>query len=165
MSPPETKELESQISPSNDADISETKELESQAPLSNDADTSETKDLESQAPPSKDADKSVEDDEFLVTWEEGDAENPRNWKHGYRMFMVFVVSMYTLLSPISSTMNAPALDTLKREFQVDSEPITSMMMSAPMLAFTVAPMIYGPLSERLGRKYILQVSNIMYVNF
>ena len=79
------------------------------------------------------------------------------------MFMVFVVSLYTLLMPICSTMNAPALDTLKQEFHVKSAPLTNMMMSATVLAFTVAPMIYGPLSERIGRKYVLQVSNIMYV--
>lgn len=109
-------------------------------------------------------DKEEEHKPYLVTWGEDDAhENPRNWPRKYRMFMVFVVSLYTLLMPICSTMNAPALDTLKQEFHVKSAPLTNMMMSATVLAFTVAPMIYGPLSERIGRKYVLQVSNIMYV--
>lgn len=109
-------------------------------------------------------DEGKEHKPYLVTWDENDAhECPRNWSPRYRMFMVFVVSLYTLLMPICSTMNAPALDTLKEEFHVRSAPLTNMMMSTTVLAFTVAPMIYGPMSERVGRKYILQVSNIMYV--
>lgn len=105
-----------------------------------------------------------EEDAYIVTWDQSDAhENPRSWSRRYRMFLVFIVSCYTLLSPICSTMNAPALDTLQREFHVESETVTNMMMSASMLAFVIAPMFYGPLSERLGRKYILQVSNVMYV--
>ncbi|KAI3624961.1 hypothetical protein CBS14141_002382 [Malassezia furfur] len=101
-------------------------------------------------------DEGKEHKPYLVTWDENDAhECPRNWSRRYRMFMVFVVSLYTLLMPICSTMNAPALDTLKEEFHVRSAPLTNMMMSTTVLAFTVAPMIYWPMSERVGRKFLL----------
>lgn len=126
--------------------------------------TDEENKIQSLVPNSGDIgkDEGEEQKPFLVDWDESDAHmNPRNWKRSYRLFMVFVVSLYTLLSPICSTMNAPALDVLQREFHVTSAPVTNMMMSASMLAFTVAPMIYGPMSERIGRKYILQISNIM----
>ncbi|WFD07951.1 hypothetical protein MVES1_003320 [Malassezia vespertilionis] len=103
---------------------------------------------------------------LLVTWDENDAhENPRAWKSSYRMFLVFVVSCYTFLSPLSSTANVPALDVLKREFNVDSFVIGNMMMSASMLAFVVGPSFYAPLSERYGRKYILQVANVLFLIF
>lgn len=60
-------------------------------------------------------------------------------------------------------MNAPALDTLKAQFHVASDTLVNMMMSISMLAFVVAPMLYGPLSESFGRKDLLQVTNIMHV--
>lgn len=107
----------------------------------------------------------VHDNErFIVSWDENDMHhNPRQWSKPYRMFLVVVVSLYTLLSPISSTMNAPALDTLKAQFHVASDTLVNMMMSISMLAFVVAPMLYGPLSESFGRKDLLQVTNIMHV--
>lgn len=110
-------------------------------------------------------DQAKEANPYLVTWDESDAhQSPRNWSKRYRNFFVFIVSLYTLLSPICSTMNAPALGTLQREFHVTSDTLANMMMSASMLAFTIAPIMYGPLSERVGRKYVLQVSNLMYVS-
>ncbi|PKI83573.1 hypothetical protein MVES_002297 [Malassezia vespertilionis] len=38
-------------------------------------------------------------------------------------------------------------------------------MSSSMLAFVIAPSFYAPLSERYGRKYILHVSNIIFLIF
>lgn len=106
-----------------------------------------------------------ESDPYLVSWDDSDRhDNPRNWSKRYRMFLVVVVSLYTLLSPISSTMNAPAIATLMREFNVSSATVGNMMMSISMIAFVVAPMVYGPISEKFGRKYLLQVTNIMYVH-
>lgn len=107
----------------------------------------------------------AEQSPFLVSWDETDKhKNPRGWTRPYRMFLVFLVSCYTVLSPIASTSNVPALDVLRRDFGVDSFVVGNMMMSAPMLAFVVAPIFYAPLSEQFGRKYILQVTNIVYVS-
>ena len=101
---------------------------------------------------------------YLVTWtHENQCENPRNWSRRYPMFLVFLVSCYTVLSPISSTSNVPALDILSEQFQVKSYVIGNMMMSAPMLAFVIAPTFYAPLSEQFGRKHILIWSNFVYV--
>lgn len=97
----------------------------------------------------------------LVSWDGEDShKNPRSWSRRHRMFLVFLVSCYTILSPISSTSNVPALDVLSREFHVSSYVMQQMMMSAPMLAFVIAPSFYAPLSEQFGRK-LIQVTNIM----
>ncbi|WFD00416.1 3-hydroxyphenylacetate 6-hydroxylase [Malassezia yamatoensis] len=96
---------------------------------------------------------------FLV-WFDTLEENPRNWSKPFRLYQVFLASAYTVLSPISSTSNVPAIDVLRAEYGVDSALIANMMISAPMLGFLLAPSVYAPFSERFGRKYLLQVTNI-----
>lgn len=103
---------------------------------------------------------------YLVTWtHDNQHANPRTWSRRYRMFLVFLVSCYTVLSPLSSTSNVPALDKLSEQLHVKSYVIGNMMMSAPMLAFVIAPSFYAPLSEQFGRKHILIWSNIAYVSY
>ncbi|WFD32005.1 hypothetical protein MSPP1_003047 [Malassezia sp. CBS 17886] len=105
-------------------------------------------------------------DPDLVTWVgEDDPENPRCWPASFRHLTVVVVSCYTLLMPMTSSMNAPALDTLMEQFNVTDTTIGKMMMSSQMLALVLAPMVYGPMSETYGRKNILQVSNIIFLIF
>lgn len=95
-----------------------------------------------------------ESDPYLVSWDDSDRyENPRNWSKRYRMYLVVIVSLYTLLPPISSTMNAPAIATLMKEFNVLSATVGNMMSNS-MIAFVVAPMVYSAISQKLGRKYL-----------
>lgn len=102
----------------------------------------------------------------IVNWDESDAgENPRNWRPALKTLIVIVMSCYTLMSPMTSSMNAPALDTLQKEFAVKNPVVVNLMMSTQMLALVLGPMVYGPLSEQFGRKNILQISNVMFLIF
>ncbi|WFD31572.1 hypothetical protein MSPP1_002611, partial [Malassezia sp. CBS 17886] len=98
---------------------------------------------------------------FLVTF--GPGQDPRSWSRRYRMLLVVIVSAYTLLSPMTSSMNAPALDTLAEEFHVQSSTVKNMMMSSQVLAFAVGPILHAPLSEQYGRRTLLQVTNILFL--
>ena len=103
-------------------------------------------------------------DPDLVTYDESDAhENPRSWKKSYRFFMVMVMSGYTLLSPITSAMISPALESMAHDFNVTNGTIINLMMSSQMLSMFVAPLFYAPLSEYYGRRNILQVTNIIFL--
>ncbi|WFD34529.1 hypothetical protein MCUN1_001370 [Malassezia cuniculi] len=105
-------------------------------------------------------------DANLVTWDEHDAhENPRTWRLSYRYMMVIVVSFYSMLCPMTSSMNAPALDILMEQFGTTNAAIGNLMMSSQILAFALGPLLYAPLSERYGRKNIMQPANFVFLIF
>lgn len=60
-------------------------------------------------------------DPNLVTFEDDDPGNPKTWKYSRKWAAVFVVSTFTLISPISSTMTAPALGSIAAELNITTE--------------------------------------------
>lgn len=60
-------------------------------------------------------------DPNLVTWNTDDPENPKTWHMHQKWAAVFVVSTFTLISPVSSTMTAPALNSIASELNITNE--------------------------------------------
>ena len=105
-------------------------------------------------------------DPNLVTWDSPDSqENPRNWSHRHRWAVTILVSSYTLLSPLASSMIAPALPLLSREFNVKSSVEQSLMLSTFVLAYAIGPLVLAPLTEMFGRRIVLQTTNVMFIAF
>ncbi|KAI1082713.1 hypothetical protein F5B20DRAFT_530004 [Whalleya microplaca] len=58
-------------------------------------------------------------DPNLVTWlGPGDPRNPRNWALSRKWTVVFIVSTFTLISPVSSSMVAPSLTAIGEELDI-----------------------------------------------
>ncbi|KDN41785.1 MFS general substrate transporter [Tilletiaria anomala UBC 951] len=107
-----------------------------------------------------------EGDPNLVTWDSPTSqENPRNWSRKRKRAVVTVVSCYTLLSPLSSSMIAPALPLLSEQFTVTNSAKQSMMLSVFVLAYAIGPLFLAPLSEMFGRRIVLQCSNGVFLIF
>lgn len=123
-------------------------------------------------------------DPNLVSWDgPEDPKNPKNWSMkrkwaatlvGKLVFspnpfsrnsLTFSVSSFTFISPVSSSMVAPALTTIAREFNITSEVESSLVLSIFVLAYAVGPLFLGPLSEIFGRVIVLQVANLFYLVF
>ncbi|PGG99985.1 hypothetical protein AJ79_08347 [Helicocarpus griseus UAMH5409] len=105
-------------------------------------------------------------DPNLVTWDGSeDPENPLNWSRPAKWAAVLIVSSFTFISPVSSTMVAPALSTIGKEFNITSAMEQVLVMSIFLLAYAVGPFLLGPLSEIFGRVVILQVANLFYLVF
>lgn len=69
-------------------------------------------------------------DPNLVGWDGlSDPENPKNWPSGRKWAATFVVSSFTFISPVSSSMVAPALTAIGTEFNVCAEPLLSVVVS------------------------------------
>lgn len=60
-------------------------------------------------------------DENLVTWDDDDPDNPKAWSFGRKWAAVSIVSMFTLISPVSSSMTAPALNSIGAELHMTSQ--------------------------------------------
>ncbi|KAJ5469346.1 Efflux pump vrtL [Penicillium diatomitis] len=102
----------------------------------------------------------------LVTWDgPDDPENPKNWPTGKKWAATLTVSMFTFISPVSSSMVAPALSTIASQFNVTDQIISQLMLSIFILAYAVGPLILGPLSEIYGRAIVLQLANAFFLVF
>lgn len=107
-----------------------------------------------------------QNDPNLVTWDSPDSqENPRNWSKRHRWAVTTLVSSYTLLSPLASSMIAPALPLLSRDFHVTSSVQENLMLSTFVLAYAFGPLVLAPLTEMFGRRVVLQTTNIMFIAF
>ncbi|KAI0132203.1 major facilitator superfamily transporter [Xylariales sp. AK1849] len=105
-------------------------------------------------------------DPDLVTWTgPDDPDNPKNWKTTKKWLIVCVVSTFTLISPLSSSMVAPSLTAIGDELGIPSGFEQAIVLSIFVLAYAVGPLAWGPLSEIYGRTIVLQSTNILYLGF
>jgi hypothetical protein len=112
------------------------------------ADIDTERDIEEQSELEKTASKSINDDPNLVTWDgPNDPANPKNWSFKRKWAAVFVVSSFTFISPVSSSMVAPALGIMKRDLGIGSDFKSAMILSIFVLSYAIGPLFFGPLSE------------------
>ncbi|KAL2760245.1 hypothetical protein ACRALDRAFT_2116551 [Sodiomyces alcalophilus JCM 7366] len=128
-------------------------------------------DLEHGGGRADDHEKAEEGDETsgdtnLVTWKEPfDPENPKQWSRRRKWAAVFCVSCFTFLSPVTSSMVAPALPDIGRDLNIPGSLEQALTMSIFVLAYAIGPLLFGPLSEVYGRIIILQLANVIFVAF
>ncbi|KAH8599979.1 polyamine transporter 1 [Bisporella sp. PMI_857] len=107
-----------------------------------------------------------ESDPNLVTWSgEDDPTNPLNWPNRKRWTATLTVASFTFISPLASTMVAPSLDDIAKEFNITTGLEKALVMSIFLLAYAVGPFILGPLSEIFGRVVVLQSANMVFLLF
>ncbi|KAE8447673.1 hypothetical protein EG329_010479 [Mollisiaceae sp. DMI_Dod_QoI] len=105
-------------------------------------------------------------DPNLVTWAgPDDPNNPKNWAFKRKWAATLVVSSFTFISPVSSSMVAPALTSISRQFNITNEVEQSLTLSIFVLAYAIGPLFLGPLSEMYGRVIVLQLANLIYLFF
>lgn len=103
-------------------------------------------------------------DVYIVDWDgPDDPENPRNWSFKKKWAATAIVSAFTFISPVSSSMIAPASDQLADEFGVTNNAVIALMTSIFVLAYALGPLLLGPLSEIYGRSRVLQLANLWYL--
>jgi len=81
--------------------------------------------------------------------------NPKNWSKRKKWMSTIIVSAFTFMAPMSSSMVAPALTVIGRELNITNEVKLSLILSIFVLAWTFGTLIFGLLSEVYGRVLIL----------
>ncbi|KAF2821238.1 MFS general substrate transporter [Ophiobolus disseminans] len=103
-------------------------------------------------------------DPNLVTWDsDDDPKNPKNWSMDRKWAATLIISCFTLVSPISSSMISPALNSISADFGITNEVEAQLTLSIFVLAYAIGPLFLGPLSEIYGRVIVLQLSNLFYL--
>jgi len=156
-------------------------------------------------PPLASPNSTSDDSVLIVDWNgPDDPENPRkcglisvlslpsshhftirSWRFRQKWGATIIVSAFTLISPISSSMIAPASEQLAEQFEIHSTVLLAMTTSVFILAYgaclsfsstthgacsfpafaliAFGPLFLGPLSEVYGRSHVLQISNLWYL--
>jgi len=111
-------------------------------------------------------DPPLAEDPNLVTWDSPtDPANPKNWTTKKKWLATVVVSSFTFVSPVSSSMVAPSVAAIAAEFNISSTVEQELTLSIFVLAYAVGPLFFGPLSEIYGRVPVLQLANLFYLIF
>jgi DHA1 family bicyclomycin/chloramphenicol resistance-like MFS transporter len=76
-------------------------------------------------------------------------------------FVVLLV-LVTTLGPMSMQMFLPSIDAVRAYFAVEAG-VAWLALSLPMVAIAVATMIFGPLSDRFGRKPVLLTGLAVFI--
>ncbi|SCV70992.1 BQ2448_3754 [Microbotryum intermedium] len=93
----------------------------------------------------------------VVDWEgPDDPASPKNWSNKRRMGATLIVASFTFLSPMSSTMIAPATGQIAEKFGVTNTVEISSFTSIFVAAYALGPLFLGPASELYGRVPVLQ---------
>jgi multidrug resistance protein len=105
-------------------------------------------------------------DEGLVGWDsQDDPSNPRNFSNRRKLFILFLVSAITFLSPLASSIFAPGIPFVNADFHNTSQLLGSFAVSVYVLGFAFGPLFLSPLSEIYGRCIVLNISNVFFCAF
>lgn len=83
------------------------------------------------------------DDPNLVTWTgPDDPDNPKTWAYSKKWRAVVIVSMFTFMSPLSSSLVAPSLTAIGDELGVPPGTEQALILSIFVLAYAIGPLLW-----------------------
>ncbi|CAO2651323.1 Nn.00g096200.m01.CDS01 [Neocucurbitaria sp. VM-36] len=94
-----------------------------------------------------------------------DSDNPKDWPDRKKWRVTILNSLLMSVSPISSSMVAPAFPSIQRDLRIRTEFETQMVLSIFVLASAVGPLIISPLSELFGRRAVVHITCGLYLVF
>jgi multidrug resistance protein len=102
----------------------------------------------------------------LIGWEsQDDPENPQNFPQSKKYMLLALISIITLISPLASSMFAPAVSFMGKDFGVTDQMILALTVSIFVLGYVVGPLFLSPLSEIYGRRPVLAGANAIFCVF
>ena len=105
-------------------------------------------------------------DTNIVDWDgPSDPANPMNWSKSKRMAIIALTSSITFVTPLASSIFAPGVPLLMREFGSRDSLLASFVVSVYLLGFVLGPLIVAPASEVWGRTVVYHVGNCLFFIF
>lgn len=92
-----------------------------------------------------------EKERFLVKWDEGEKQNPRNFSVRRKAFITFQLGMLALAGSLGSSIISPAETHIARYVHVSQE-VAVLCVALYVLGFAFGPSLWAPISETYGRK-------------
>ncbi|KAK6538087.1 hypothetical protein TWF694_010972 [Orbilia ellipsospora] len=111
------------------------------------------------------ADTLSENDPFIIKFNKDDPDSPMNWPMGRKWRNMGLISFITLITPLASSMFAPAIPDVMADFRSNSQTLASFIVSVYLLGFAIGPIFIAPLSELYGRRWVYVTCNYLFTAF
>ena len=76
--------------------------------------------------------------------------------------MIILLAAVSALGPVGMQILLPALPVIKRKFYVTND-VAQLTLSLSMLAIAIGTLVYGPLSDKFGRKRVMLVGIVITI--
>ncbi|KAH6608488.1 major facilitator superfamily domain [Trichoderma cornu-damae] len=116
-----------------------------------------TKELHSDDPPFLNADG-------FVDFAPGDVENPRNWSVTRRFFITAATVLLVMNATFASSTPSGCFTSIAKSFHVSME-AAGLTITLFLLGYCAGPLIFAPLSEMYGRRWIFYSTFSAYLAF
>ena len=105
----------------------------------------------------------VDDDGFLI-FSPNDPENPKNWSTRRRSVVTFAAVWLVMNATFASSAPSGCLDSMAKHFHV-SEVVAGLTVTVFLLGYVAGPLLFAPLSEFFGRRWIFYITFLLYLAF
>jgi hypothetical protein len=98
-------------------------------------------------------DQETEEDPNIVDFDgPDDPQNPMNWRFAKKWGMVLLISAITFLTPLASSMFAPGVPEVMRDFKSTNDMLEGFMVSVYVLGFSFGPLSMSKFNSTLKRE-------------
>ena len=91
----------------------------------------------------------------------GDLENPKEWSTKRRWYITVVGVSLVMNATFASSSPSGCLGSISKEFHV-SEVASGLVITLFLLGYVAGPLLFAPLSEFYGRRYVFYVTFTLY---
>ena len=100
----------------------------------------------------------------FVDFGPGDIENPKNWSVARRWYITVVAVLLVVNATFASSSPSGCLVGISKHFNV-SEEAAGLVITLFLLGYCAGPLVFAPLSEFYGRRYVFYITFTSYLAF
>ncbi|KAK8078491.1 major facilitator superfamily transporter [Apiospora saccharicola] len=103
-------------------------------------------------------------EKVIVSWEEGEEENPHNWTPMKRRCVLLTTMAIIINSTLGSSLPSMAIPYMAQEWGVTTQNQMPLPIATFLMGFVLGPLLcMGPLSEQYGRRIVVVSSFTMFI--
>lgn len=95
---------------------------------------------------------------------ENDVENPRQWSTKRRWYITVVAVVLVVNATFASSSPSGSLRSISEELHVSTE-AAGLVVTLFLLGYCAGPLVFAPLSEFYGRRWIFYITFLLYFAF
>jgi MFS transporter, DHA1 family, multidrug resistance protein len=112
----------------------------------------------------KDTERPYLNHEGHLDFAPNDIEDPRNWSTARRWYITIIAVILVVNATFASSSPSGCLDSIAKELHVSVE-AAGLVITVFLLGYCAGPLIWAPLSEFYGRRWIFYGTFLLYFAF